>query len=475
MNVDLDQIQIPTYRSGSYNFIRRLRNETISKSRSTPVKLDVAIVGAGVGGLSTAIALKREGHTVTVYEQASALSEVGAGIQIPPNSSRILHSWGLKASLERRSVKPSSIMWRRWQDGSIIGNARLNPCSEEKFGSPYYVTHRAHLHDALHERAVELGVHVKLRKKVEVYKPDEGIVRFADGEVVNSDLVIAADGLKSFARKVLNGDQDKGPFGHGLSAYRATVPMSAIRADPQLKWIADSPSLNLWVGYDLHVMSYAIAGGEKYNLVLTHPTSSTDIQPLSSAEALSKMRAYYGRWDPTLKRLLDLVTETVDWPINAIDIPKTWSSNSGKLLLIGDAAHAMVPYMALGAAMAVEDAAALAAALTHLRSKGNLANIISRWTAIRKPRVTRVHHASFGHGLILHLPDGPVQKARDEALRGELAQTAVGHLETGLPDITESPNQWSDPTLTQWVYSYRPEVEVHQSFEGGVLLAKALL
>ncbi|KAL4862807.1 hypothetical protein BDV12DRAFT_190153 [Aspergillus spectabilis] len=428
--------------------------KSASKANSSPVKLNIAIIGAGVGGLSTAIALKREGHTVTVYEQASALSEVGAGIQIPPNSSRILHSWGLKPSLERRSVKPTSIIWRRWQDGSVIGNARLNPRSE-KFGSPYYVTHRAHLHDALHERAQELGVLVKLRKRVERYEAEEGVVRFADGDIVRSDLVVAADGLKSFARKILNGHKDKGPYGHGLAAYRSTVSMDAIRADPQLRWIADSPSLNLWVGYNLHVMSYAIAGGEQYNLVLTHPTSSANIQPISSAESLATMRAHYTRWDPALRRLLDLVTETVEWPIHAIDIPEKWSSDSGKLVIIGDAAHAMVPYMALGAAMAVEDAAALAAALNHLTSKEELVNVISKWTAMRKPRVAHIHQASYSHGLILHLPDGPVQEARDEALKGELLETP----------ITESPNQWSDPTLTEWVYSYRPEVHINESWE----------
>ncbi|KAL2835281.1 hypothetical protein BDW59DRAFT_156097 [Aspergillus cavernicola] len=475
MNVELDQIQLPTYPSGSYNFIRRLRNEAVPKSSPSygeckrdetsnpinnenqlifPVKLNITIIGAGVGGLSTAIALKREGHSVTVYEQALALSEVGAGIQIPPNSSRILHSWGLKAALERRSIKPTSILWRRWQDGSTIGNARLNPELEEEFGSPYYVTHRAHLHDALHERVRGLGVPVRLGKRVEGYEVDDGVVRFSDREVVKTDLVIAADGIKSFARKLLNGERDKGPYGHGLAVYRATVSMDDIRADPLLKWIADSPALNLWLGHNLHVMSYAIAGGERYNLVLTHPTLPNQIQNISSADILNEMRSSYDGWDPVLKRLLDLVNHALEWPIHAVDIPERWASNSGKLVLIGDSAHAMAPYMALGAAMAVEDAAAMAAALNRLGSRGELGDVISKWTAVRKRRVTQVHQASFGHGLILHLPDGPVQRARDEALKAELGEGA----------ITESPNQWNDPTVREWVYAYRPDVDINESF-----------
>lgn len=121
--------------------------------------------------------------------------QVGAGIQIPPNSTRILHSWGLKTALERRSVIPHSLLWRRWESGAIIGRARLNPESMQLYGSPYYVTHRAHLHDVLHERTKELGVPIYLKKRVNNYEVERGEVTFDDGEVVMKDLVIAADGV----------------------------------------------------------------------------------------------------------------------------------------------------------------------------------------------------------------------------------------------------------------------------------------
>lgn len=129
-----------------------------------------------------------------MYEQAHTLSEIGAGIQIPPNSSRILHSWGLESALQRRSVKPRSTLWRRWEDGKVIGKARFNPELEERFGSPYYVTHRAHLHEVLHERTQELGVRVVLSQKAAEYDSEKGTVAFADGEVVKADLIVAADG-----------------------------------------------------------------------------------------------------------------------------------------------------------------------------------------------------------------------------------------------------------------------------------------
>ncbi|KAH8810823.1 hypothetical protein F5884DRAFT_875731 [Xylogone sp. PMI_703] len=478
MNVELPEIEIPDYPSGSYNFIRRLRG--IKEPASTSAlcahlfedkaaitasstassedgrlqqKLNIVIIGAGVGGLSNSIALRRMGHNVNVYEQANALSEIGAGIQIPPNSARILHSWGLKSALERRSVVPKAILWKRWENGSIIGRANLNPESEQRFGSPYYVTHRAHLHEALHSRTQDLGVPIWLQKKVKLYNELEGSVTFEDGEVVKADLIVAADGLKSLARSEINGTKDKGPFGHGLAAYRATVDIADIEADPLTKPIAESRSLHLWVGDDRHVMSYAIAGGESYNLVLTHPYDNIDKEHTPMSEILQKMRSHYNGWDPVLCRLLEMVTSTVEWPINQINIPENWASKSSKIVLSGDAAHAMVPYMALGAAMAVEDAAALAASLKHVKdSERDLPNAISKWIEARKPRVQLAHAASYGHGLMLHIPDGPVQQARDDAMRPEVE---------GLP-VKESPNQWTDPTLTQWAYGHDPVAEVER-------------
>lgn len=135
----------------------------------------------------------------------------------------------------------------------------------------------------------------------------------------------------------------------------------------------------------------------------------------------------------SLKRLLDMLTTTTDWPINAISIPSIWNSPSGRVVLTGDAAHATVPYMALGAAMAVKDAAAMAAALRHVKSIDELPKAISVFVNARMPRVKMVHEASFANGLIIHLPDGPVQQARDEAMEAEVE----GRM------FSQSPDQWA--------------------------------
>ena len=149
-----------------------------------------------------------------------------------------------------------------------------------------------------------------------------------------------------------------------------------------------------------------------------------------------------------------MVDKTTEWSIQSIEIPNIWASKSGKMIILGDAAHAMVPYMALGAAMAIEDSYALAASLRHIQHSIELSLAIENWVIVRKHRTKIVHEASFGHGLILHIDDGPVQKARDEAMKHDIDG-----------NHTESPNQWSDPTITQWAYGYDSEIEIHRLWE----------
>lgn len=167
---------------------------TESKTGQSEVRLQVLIVGAGLGGLATAVALARSGHTVQVLEQAAALGEVGAGIQVPSNSSRILLDWGIEPFFGDKVVEPDGITFRRWQDGNAIGFTKLIPDFRSTYRAPYYVIHRAHFHRALHELSEKHGVESRLGAKVVAYDEHDPSVTLADGTVLKADLVVAADG-----------------------------------------------------------------------------------------------------------------------------------------------------------------------------------------------------------------------------------------------------------------------------------------
>jgi salicylate hydroxylase len=249
------------------------------------------------------------------------------------------------------------------------------------------------------------------------------------------------------------------------------VSVDNILADPEISWIAKSGSLGLWyvshivfkkglranaerLGHNAHVMTYSISKGELFNLVLTHPERN-EPGTWDQSTALAEMKAFYHGWDPMLTKLLDMVVTTQKWPIQQIDIPSRWVSQSSKLVLLGDAAHAMLPNMALGAAMAVEDAATLAECLKSIPDRKNLRDALDLYQQLRIPRAKAVQEASDLHGYILHYPDGPLQEARDAAMRPEVE---------GKP-FADSPNQWSDPATQQFCYSYDVIDAVHDALE----------
>jgi salicylate hydroxylase len=262
---------------------------------TTTTKLNILIVGGGLGGLSAAIACLLAGHTVEVLEQAAALGEVGAGIQLTPNVTRLLRRWGLFPALEPTAVKPGNIYLRRWETGEPIGLTRLVPDFELDFGAPYWVVHRAHLHDALVKRMQALGGVIHVDARVVGIDFDKRSVTTAAGRTYSADLIVGCDGLKSVTRAAFLGDRDVGPQETPFCAYRSTVDMDLLLADPELHPLVEKPDLSLWIGHDRHVMSYPISGGKTFNMVLSHPDTGSN--PETQEEVLQEMRDNYAGWD----------------------------------------------------------------------------------------------------------------------------------------------------------------------------------
>ena len=204
-SIVLSLCQDVQYPSKSLNFLQNCTvfkdvpkgddNAAADLPTSNPVSLNILVIGAGLGGLTVAVALAVRGHRVTVLEQAPYLTEVGADIQIPPNSSRILHDLGLAPYLVETAVEPESMTFHRWENGAPIARTKLVPDFRQRFHAPYYVIHRADFHQALYKRAIELGITLKLNQKVTSYNPDAPSVTLENGTIVEADLIVAADGM----------------------------------------------------------------------------------------------------------------------------------------------------------------------------------------------------------------------------------------------------------------------------------------
>lgn len=207
------------------------------------------------------------------------------------------------------------------------------------------------------------------------------------------------------------------------------------------------------LGDQRHVMTYTIASGKYFNMVLSHP-EDTDPSTWNQTTVINDMKQHFQGWDPKLVKVIDMIRTTLKWPLLSGKPMSNWLSPSGKLLILGDAAHAMVPYMSEGAAMAVEDGAALAEVLSLIKSPSELHNALKVFERVRLLRTGQMQEASLVNGKLWHFADGKEQMARDAAMKPEVHGQKVD----------ESPNQWSDPVTAAWTYGYDAEEEMKRAW-----------
>lgn len=269
--------------------------------------------------------------------------KVGAGIQIPPNSSRILRQFGILEKIEALSVRPQKFVLRSYRDGRVLSTQPTLPYCERRYGSPYLHIHRADYHRVLVEKARDLGVDIILSSRVTGIDFETPKVLLAGGKAFAADLVIGADGLKSVCREALLGKKDP-PRLTGDLAYRVIVPASEMRKHESLRDIIESPAINYWMGPDSHCVGYLLKGGDLYNMVLACPDNLPELVNTAKAD-LREMREFFGAWDPRLKELLELVQDTSKWRLQNSEEMANWGHESGKFSLLGDACHATLPYL----------------------------------------------------------------------------------------------------------------------------------
>lgn len=381
-------------------------------------RLRCVIVGAGLGGLAAAIALRRIGHEVVVLEQADALGTVGAGIQMAPNASRLLDAWGVVARFESSGVPAQAAIRRGWSDGEILGEVMMGDELLKQVGASYWCLHRADLHAALVDAATapeDRGPPAEIRlaapaTAVASTGPDQAIV-LAGGEEVAGDLVIGADGIRSVVRADLFGP--KSPWFSGRVTNRHVLDAALLREDEGLAELLARPAQNIWLGPNGHVITHPIKGGEGLYMGVTRAGLEPDEAFWSSAVDPEELKAQIEGWDPRIGRLIDAAPTITAYGLHDSEPMESWSIERTGLL--GDACHAMLPFQAQGAAQAIEDGAALANALAEFPDDVQAA--LRRYEDGRKPRATRVQDASRANAALWHLPEGEEQKKRDADLR----------------------------------------------------------
>jgi salicylate hydroxylase/6-hydroxynicotinate 3-monooxygenase len=351
--------------------------------RSSAADRSIAIVGAGLGGLTAAATLRDAGFDVRVYEQAGRFARVGAGIQMMPNSMKVLRRIGIEARVRGLSFQPYSHLNRAWDTGEIL---RELPMPEELFGAPYLCMHRGDLHEAL-VSSLPAGI-IHLRKKLVGLDARAGRValRFEDGSTAEADAVIGADGIHSIVREILNGPDE--PIYTGRVAYRAIFPSALMDG-------ADAGrSRTKWWGLDRHiVIYYTKPDRSEIYLITSVPEPAEWLTPESwstTGDAGELRRAYEG-FHPEVRAVVDACPGCHKWAILERKPLARWSDAS--VVLLGDACHPMTPYMAQGAATAMEDAAVLARCLAETGGE-DIDGAFKRYEAHRKPRTSRIQAIS---------------------------------------------------------------------------------
>jgi salicylate hydroxylase len=367
--------------------------------------MKIAIVGGGIGGLTTALALSQNSHDITVFERSAGIREIGTGVQISPNAGRLLHSLGLGAAYSEISVNPHRVVLRRWEDDSIIRATDLDESFISQHQVPLANVARNELVEIL-GNAVAARVNVTLKFSTHVVKVEpsdsSSEVILADGSSQSFDIVIGADGIHSVVRPCVGG-VDKPRFS-GSAAYRALVPRSAVEDLPI--------DVTNRMGPDRHVVSYFIGRNRSHlNLVCISPEDSWETESWTEQGTMEDLYSRFEGWSPGFLSLLGRVEEPIfRWALYDREPLEQWGI--GTTTLLGDACHPMLPFMAQGSCQAIEDAVVLARCLSDV-STSDAASALRRYEDVRQGRTAQVQTSSLMNRDLFHMVDGQEQRDRD--------------------------------------------------------------
>ncbi|MFM0521221.1 MULTISPECIES: FAD-dependent monooxygenase [Caballeronia] len=369
--------------------------------------LKIAIVGAGIGGLTLALALREHGVDAQLYEQTDELREVGAAVALSANATRFYERMGLRSAFDAVCAEIPALIYRDGRSGELIGEHRGEPSYRQQFGGSYWGVHRADLQAVLSEAVGLERINLGHRLIDLVQHPDRVSLSFANGKQIDADLVIGADGARSITRRWMLGYDDA--LYSGCSGFRGVVPAG------RMDLLPDPEAIQFWIGPQGHLLHYPIGdeGDQNFLLVERHPSpwpSRDWVTPASEGEQLR----LFGDWHPAVVQMITAVPISQRWGLFHRPPLGRWSK--GRVTLIGDAAHALVPHHGQGANQSIEDAVVLAAQLKA--GAGRWREAQEGYERLRRGRTRKVQYASITTADVLHLPDGPEAQARNARLQG---------------------------------------------------------
>jgi salicylate hydroxylase len=376
---------------------RPTRNQPVDESPR------IAIVGAGIGGLTLAAALARAGVPSKVFEQTRRLAEVGAGVQLAPNAVRPLRRLGIGPALHEHGVAIDAMEIRGW-DGRPIARTPLGLDCEQYYGAPYLTIHRADLQEALRVAAGPGRLRLGRRLAQAQDGANQAKLVFADGSIHRADVVIGADGIRSVVREALVADER---VSAGLGVFRGLVPVEDLPSS------AREPVVRMWLGPGGHFVCYPVFAGTQLSFAATTRWDGEPRESYSATGDPGDLLGAFAGWRGLIADVIRAVNQVRQWALHDREPLADWSAR--RLTVLGDAAHPMLPFMAQGANQAVEDAVDLAARLT-VATSADVPSVLVRYAAVRGPRTNAIQQASRGNARLLHIADGQLQRERDRGM-----------------------------------------------------------
>ena len=365
----------------------------------------ILIAGGGIGGIATALCLRARGVPFELFEQAAAFREVGAGIQLSPHVMRILMKLGLGAGLHRIGVMPRGLEVRSWQSGERILWTPLGYEAEMHFGAPYYHAHRAETLEVMVNALGSANVHLGCKVRSVASDAGGASLQLEDGTTRTGEIVVAADGIHSLARDQLFGVGT--PRYSGNVAWRGTLPAESIR-DLKLDFLSSN-----WWGPERSLVHYFISGGKTHNWIGVGRSPAPGAESWSATGNVDDALAEYAGWHPQVLTVIRATTRLFRMALFDREPLATW--HAGRVVLLGDAAHAMLPYHAQGAAQSIEDAYVLAGCISDAPGSPDAA--IERYESIRKERAEWVQKFSRDAEELFNMSDPAKVARRDARLR----------------------------------------------------------